>query len=235
MSRVREESGFTLMEVLVAATVGFVVLAATLGLLESTVRLNTGVMAKTDAMQRGRMAMDTVTQQLRSQVCLDWEHSAILENSTESQVTFYADFSQEGKKPVKRQIVFDDVKHEIRSLRFDSTATVSPPPVSSYPLTATGSTVVLENTWPQRNEANTADVPYLQYFAYRTTNGLLKADEPLPPPLDKAEAARVARIDIAFLARPTGGKDNKKAVNLSDLVMARHADANKSVPDPNCI
>lgn len=235
MSRVREERGFTLMEVLVAATVGFVVLAATLGLLESTVRLNTGVMAKTDAMQRGRLAMDTLTQQLRSQVCLDWNHSAILDGSTASQVTFYSDFSEDGLKPVKRQIVFDDVKHEIRSLRFDSTATVSPPPENSYPLSATGSTVVLENAWPQRNEANTADVPYLQYFAYRTSSGVLKADEPLPPPLDKAEAARVARIDIAFLARPTGGKDSKKAVNLSDLVMARHADPNKSVPDPNCI
>ena len=47
MSRFRAQDGMTLPEVLVAATVGFIVLAATLGLLESSVRLNTGVMAKT--------------------------------------------------------------------------------------------------------------------------------------------------------------------------------------------
>ena len=33
MRRLREDDGFTIMEVLIAATVGFVVLAATLGLL----------------------------------------------------------------------------------------------------------------------------------------------------------------------------------------------------------
>ena len=56
MSRLRDERGITLMEVLSAATVGFVVLAGVFGLLESSVRLNTGVLAKTDAMQRGRIA-----------------------------------------------------------------------------------------------------------------------------------------------------------------------------------
>jgi len=71
IARLRQEEGFTVMEVLIATLVGFVVLAAAMGLLESTVRLNTGVMGKTDAMQRGRLAMDKITQQLRSQVCLD--------------------------------------------------------------------------------------------------------------------------------------------------------------------
>jgi hypothetical protein len=234
MSRAREEAGFTLMEVLVACTVGFVVLAATLGLLESTVKLNTGVMSKTDAMQRGRMAMDALTQQLRSQVCLDWQNSAIIEGATASSVTFYADFSKDGVKPVKRTITFDDAKHEIRSQRFDSTATTFPPPVNSYPATPAATNLVLENAWHSKDDKG-VDVPYLQYFAYRTVGGLLKADEPLTPPLNKAQAARVARVDINFLARPIRAKDDKKAVNVSDLVMARHADPNKSVPDPNCI
>ena len=44
--------------------------------------------------------MDTLTQQLRSQVCLDWNHSAILAGATANSVTFYADYSADGKKPV---------------------------------------------------------------------------------------------------------------------------------------
>jgi len=103
IARLRQEEGFTLMEVLMATLVGFVVLAATMGLLESTVKLNTGVMGKTDAMQRGRLAMDKITQQLRSQVCLDLDNPAIPLGATNDSVTFYADYSWDGKTaPVKR-------------------------------------------------------------------------------------------------------------------------------------
>ena len=235
MKRLREDEGFTIMEVLIAATVGFVVLAATLGLLESTVRLNTGVMAKTDAMQRGRVAMDTLTQQLRSQVCLDWSHSAILTGATANSVTFYADYSSDGKKPVKRKVTFDPVKHEIRSLLYRSSSTATPPPWDSYSGTASANMLVLENAWNQYDDVKKADVPFLRYYAYQTTDGVLRADQELLPPLDDAKAARVARVDISFLSRPTGARDSKKAVNMTDQVMARHADPNKSIPDPNCI
>ena len=71
MSRLREETGATLIEVLTAVTIGTIVFAAILTMLESTVRHNTGVLSRTDAMQRGRLAMDMITQELRSQVCLN--------------------------------------------------------------------------------------------------------------------------------------------------------------------
>ena len=57
----------------------------------------------------------------------------------------------------------------------------------------------------------------------------------LAPPLDAAEAARAARVEIAYVSRPTGAKDNAKAVNLGDQVMARHSDPNLAVPDPKCV
>jgi hypothetical protein len=198
------------------------------------VRLNTGVLAKTDAMQRGRIAMDTVTQQLRSQVCLDYQTSAVVANSTASSVTFYADYTMEGVKPLKRTITLDPVKHEIRSARFDSPSTLVPPPAGTYSTTATATGVLLENAWAQTDAVGNS-VPFLRYYAYRTQDGNLRADEELTSPLDAAEAARVARIDIAFFARPTRATDDKRGVNLSDQVMARHADPNKTIPDPNCI
>ncbi len=109
MSRLRSQEGFTLMEMLVAATVGFVILSATLGLLESTLRLDNGVMAKTDAQQRGRLAMDRITQELRSQVCLNLTTPAILPvKSTADSVTFYSDFGENVKAPpMLRTITFD--------------------------------------------------------------------------------------------------------------------------------
>ena len=111
-----------------AAVIGFVVLSATLGLLESSLRLNHGVMAKTDAMQRGRLAMDDVTQQLRSQVCLDGTTladdipvSAIVAGSNASSVTFYADFTEQRHASVKRRtLTFDTVTKSIRTSTYDA-------------------------------------------------------------------------------------------------------------------
>jgi prepilin-type N-terminal cleavage/methylation domain-containing protein len=236
MSRLRSQQGFTVMEMVVAMTIGLVVLTATFTLLDSTVRLNSGVLAKTDAMQRGRQAMDTITQQLRSQVCLDYAHSAVIAGSTADSVTFYSDFTKEGTTPVKRTLTFDTTKNQIRSARFNTTSTATPPPDTSYPAAPNSTQNVLENMRRSTDPKTGAPVPFLQYFAYATPGaGELVADQVLSPPLTAAQAARVARIEISFLALPTGSKDLSKGVNLTDQIMARHADPNLSVPDPNCI
>jgi type II secretory pathway pseudopilin PulG len=234
MSRFRAQEGFTIMEMLVACIIGLIVLGATFTLLDSSVRMNTGVMSKTDAMQRGRLAMDTVTQQLRSQVCLDYSNPAVITGATASSVTFYDDFSDDGKKTVKRRITFDTTKGEIRSDTYKPSA--QPPTLASFPASPTTSMQILENIAQSKDPDNGAPVPFLRYFAYSAPGpGELQADQVLTPPLNAAQAARVARIEISFTANPTGAKDDSKGVNLTDQVMARHADPNLSVPDPNCI
>jgi hypothetical protein len=241
MMPLRGEDGFTLMEVLTALTVGFVLLAATLGLLESSVRLNTGVMAKTDAMQRGRLGMDTVTQQLRSQVCLDWANSAIRTGSDQNSVTFFADFSAGDEAPGLRTLTYDAEERRI-VLSITDAPDPLPDPLTpdSFPDEPDGRNLVLENVLLQ-DDRTTPDpndkVPFLRYYAYEEEgDGVLRANDQLPALLDDdAEAARVARIDVSFLALPTGTDDVSKGVNLTDQVMARHADPNLAVPDPNCV
>ena len=236
MTSFRDEAGFTLMEVLTALPVGFVLLAATMGLLESTVRLNTGVMAKTDAMQRGRLAMDAITQQLRSQVCFDFDNSAILQGSDSTAVTFYADFSADASTPIKRRVRFDPATGKIVADHFDPPSPLPNPfTPAGYPASPGGSNLILESAALQVDTVTNQPVPFLRYYAYREVDGVLRADQELTPPLDKAEAARAARVDIAYFARPTGSGDASKGVNLSDQVMARHADPNLAVPDPKCV
>jgi len=234
IARLRQEEGFTVMEVLIATLVGFVVLAAAMGLLESTVRLNTGVMGKTDAMQRGRLAMDKITQQLRSQVCLDLDNAAIPQGATNTSVTFYADFSSaDGKKPPqKRTLTFDSTKRSITASIF-KTAVLKPLP-TSYPATPYAIDPVLENVGLAKNSAG-VDLPFLTYYAYQTVNGHPEPTQLLTTPLSKAAAARVARIDINYSVRPTGANNDKQAVSVSDQIVARHADPNLSVPDPACV
>ncbi|HET8757785.1 MAG TPA: prepilin-type N-terminal cleavage/methylation domain-containing protein [Solirubrobacteraceae bacterium] len=232
--RLREEDGFTLMEVLVAMTLGFVVFAATMGLLQSTVTLSTGVMGKTDAMQRGRLAMDKITQELRSQVCLDLDHPAILQGATANSVTFYSDFSEaDGTKPPERRTLTLDPATSMITTRIYRTSVLNPTP-ASYPGTPSLVDATLENA-TLRKDKDGNDVPFLTYWAYTTVNGHPETAQLLTPPLDAASAARVARIEINFLARPTGAKNNAKAVAVSDQISVRHADPNLSVPDPACV
>lgn len=229
MKRLREEDGMTLMEVLVAATVGFIVLAATMGLLESTVRLNGGVIAKTDAMQRGRLAMDRITQQLRSEVCLDLDTPAIVLGATDSSVTFYADFSEANGAKLPEKRVLSLTGGKITSQIFRTTT----PGV--YSATPTGSNFLLENVQVQKDDAN-KDLPFLKYFAYQTVGDHPEATQVLATPLSKAAAARVARIEIRFKSLPTGDKSTStRGLNITDQIVARHADPNLSVPDPACV
>lgn len=244
MRRLRDEAGMTVMEVLTAATVGLIVLGAMFALLDSTVRGNANVMRKTDAMQRGRLAMDVLTQELRSQVCLsNLAGSAVIAGATADQVEFYSDFSEgDGTvPPTKRRLAFDPVTGDIRTSIY--TTDVLEPRATDFRTVPSQIHMRLENAALQR--AGGVDVPFLRYYAYRWVGNPPRpeATEPLEPPLDVNEARRVARIDVNFVAQPTGVEDRKKGVDLSDQIMARHSDpnlakwdpANPSLPDPRCV
>ncbi len=217
----RREDGFTLVEVLVAATLGFVVLAATLGLLESTTRFSTGVLAKTDSMQRGRLALDRITQVMRSQVCPDLDTPAVSATSTATAITFYSDLNNEAGVTRRR---LDFASGDIRETTYAPTGT-----------TPTGAAIVLENVSPYVDEF-AQSIPYLRYFAYQPVGSPPRpvTSLELKPPLTVAQAARVARIEIAFVARPVNASTNEDGIVLLDQVTARHADPNLSVPDPVC-
>jgi hypothetical protein len=243
MSRLREEAGMTLMEVLTACTVGLIVMGAMFAMLDTTVRLNTGVMSKTDAMQRGRVAMDVITQELRSQVCLNnLNNPAIKQGAKPDSVTFYSDFSSADGDvaPQRRTLTFDPDTGDVRTAIYKATK-LKPGPDDFVP-TPSSVNLRLENTAQQVDPLDPSKkIPYLRYFAYETVG-----NPPHPEPtlelfpnastgLNAAESARVARIEIAFVSRPTGAKDSSKGVNLSDQIVARHSDPNLSVPDPKCV
>jgi hypothetical protein len=233
MSRFRSEAGFTLAEMLIAATVGFVVIAATLGLLESTMRLDNGVMAKTDAQQRGRLAMDRITQELRSQVCLNLTTPAIVPlKSTADSVTFYSDFGTNiAKPPMLRTITFDNTTGEVT----ESDVLGTGPDGGPFDYSGTPTKQVILQGVTRVVESDGTTRPFLKYYAYETKAGVLGTTQVLSPPLADAAAARVARIEISYTARPTGATDNTNATDIKDEISVRHADPNLTVPDPQCV
>jgi prepilin-type N-terminal cleavage/methylation domain-containing protein len=246
MRRLREEAGFTLMELITAMSIGTIVLLAMFALLDNAVRLNTSVMSKTDAMQRGRLALDVLTQELRSQVCLEnLAGPAIVPNtSTATQVEFYSDFSEgDGTvPPTKRRLTYDPVTGNVTT-RVYKTNKLEPVP-GDFAVAPSEIHLRLENAALQKNGAG-VDIPFLRYYAYQWVGDPPRpeASLELAPPIDANEARRVARVDVTLLSRPTGTTDRKKGVNLTDQIMARHSDpnlakwdpVNPTLPDPRCV
>jgi hypothetical protein len=251
MSRLRQEAGMTLMELMTAISIGMVVLLGMFALLDSSVRMNTNVMSKTDAMQRGRIALDVLTQELRSQVCLsNLAGPAIVPDvTTANTVEFYSDFSEgDGTvAPTKRKLSYDPGTGKVTTAIYYADPGVLEPRSDQFSDAPSETLLRLENAGLQR-DAGGNPIPFLKYYAYEwkdVGDGTKRpmATLPLIPPIDANEARRVARIDVSIVAKPIGSHSPTKGVDLTDQIMARHSDpnlakwdpANPSLPDPRCV
>jgi len=68
--RLRQEDGFTLPELLTTMTIGLILVLATMTLVEVTMRRTGESQDRVEALQGGRIALDTMTRELRSRVCI---------------------------------------------------------------------------------------------------------------------------------------------------------------------
>ena len=90
--RLGSERGFSLTELLVSIPIGVVLLTAVFSMMRVSVRQSANVTDKTEAIQRGRTAMERVTRQLRSQVCPTTTETA-LTTADANTLTLYVDMS----------------------------------------------------------------------------------------------------------------------------------------------
>jgi len=225
--RLSGERGFTLVELLVAITVGMVVLMAAFMVLDRSISASSQISDRTEALQRGRQAMDLITRQLRSQVCLG--ETAPIVSGNDTSLTFYGDLS-DGTTPIKQ-----------RTLSYSSsTDTITEsvvPGVGTYPaLTFTGATTSqpLLTKVKQIVDGST-NRPVFRYYGYQTgtTNGTLVQ---LASPLTATNLPKVALIKIgfrAFAVRPI--LNDKDSATLENDVYLRVAVPTNPEDGPECI
>ena len=91
-SRLRAERGFTLIELLVAISIGAIVVTAAINLMEASVRASNEVVDRFDGLQKGRLALEEITQRLRAQVCPDKATPAVVD-ATASSLSFFTELS----------------------------------------------------------------------------------------------------------------------------------------------
>jgi prepilin-type N-terminal cleavage/methylation domain-containing protein len=233
VSRAREQAGFTLVEMLVAAMVLGVVIIGALTMIEVVLRQGSGVVQRTEAAQRGRLALDQMTRQIRSQVCLN-ETTKGLVAATPSSLTFYADLGDgaTGSRPSRRMLEFVSASRSLRESVWVAK------PNGTYDTNATRTTVLLDNVdltpVDPKNPAG-AKLPLFGYYAYPDP---LPAD-PRPDvvlngTLSPAQTGRVAMVRINVTVRPSKSANASISTPLRDDIQLRNADPNATTPDPTC-
>lgn len=230
MRRIKQQAGFTIVEMLVAMLVLGVVAVGAMTFMQVVMRQGRAVLDRTDSAQHGRLALDQMTRQIRSQVCLN-ETTKGLISATPTALTFYTDLSNGGAgapAPAKRSLEYDSASRRIVQRIYAANGT-----------TVLSTRVLLEDVVPAANEnvpATPPTLPFFSYFAYPDPMPASPvANQPLTGALSPASVGRVAVVEINFAVLPTGAKPTSKITTpLRDGVVLRNADPNATKGDPTC-
>jgi prepilin-type N-terminal cleavage/methylation domain-containing protein len=235
VSRLRREDGFSLPELLITLVIALVVSLATFSIVELVMKKSGETAARVEATQRGRLVMDTITRQLRSQVCISSQTPAMY-SATATAAGFYVDFTDQSDRdaaPQLHQLTFDPAKGTIVEQDTQGTSNHATPPVFSYNLAD-----------PAKNERKTLigdvttykDTPVFQYYAYNGDEKPRPDQQLTPGPggLSADDLARVARIVVTFRALAPNQPGDNASIVMQDEVYVRSADPNDPAPTPTC-
>ena len=222
------EAGFTMVELLIAMAASMIIFAAGMSLTEVSLKASTRVEDRVDVAQRGRTALERITQQLRSQVCLGPGTPALVEAKADS-VTFYADLGDDAFTPEKRRLTYAN-----GSIIEDTYAGSGTPPATTFPPTPTRTQTILTDVVP------VAGVPVFRYYAYTTISPVrptLLLTPPVGGSLSSTDLARTVGVTVAYVVRPRANRaqNNRVETTFEDSVYSRTADANNPTAGPTCI
>jgi Tfp pilus assembly protein PilW len=215
--RLRGDAGFTLPELLTTMWIAMVILLAGFALLEFVMKRATETEQRVEATQRGRIGMDLITRQLRSEVCLDANTPPIVDG-TATQVTFYADLgnSTASSLPEKHVLTFNSATKEITEDVYQ--------PIAGKPVTWKTPTTRKLITGVTQDSGT----PVFQYFPYDPTRTVTTA---LATPLKASgNVPKVARITISYRTVPLRNARADVAVPLADDVYLRVVNPNPPEP-----
>lgn len=224
----REESGFTMVELLVSAMLGLLTLGVTLMILQVTSQGSERVVGQVEANQRLRPAMRTIVDQLHS-ACVAPRLAPVLTGSTESSLSFlHARGSQVSPIPDRIQLTYAG-NALTRSLY---AATGGAAPNWTFNSTPYQTRQVIDRIRPAYLGNPGAIVPVFRYFAYQ--GGVLDTN-PLPTPLSAANAAKTVQVSVAFASGSvsTAELSALNPVSVSNDISLRFTPASEGVSVEN--
>jgi type II secretory pathway pseudopilin PulG len=225
----RDERGFALLELVVASTIGVVVLLAGFRLSDAFNHAQIRVSDRSEAIARGRTATEQIAQQLRSQVCLGPGYPAITYGD-DSRVTFYADLANTTFVPEQRDLQW--ASGSLTERAYAGTASGGLPPFT-FARTASRTRVVIDRIALRRSGAS--DIPFFRFYSF-DGNDPIRPSRLLRTPLSAGDAARVVQITVSFLSLPSRlGASTASGEPFTANVYVRTADPTDPEHSPLCI
>ena len=227
-----DQSGFTLVELITAISIGMIIILAAFMVLDRTISASSQIADRSDALAQGRQAMSTITRELRSAVCVGNTFPIVA--GTNSSVTFTADLTDgvSVTNPIKqRQLSWNSTTGTL-------TETVTPS-TGTYPnLMFNGTTTsvqLLSKVDQILDQPGNVPRAMFRFYGYQTntTNGTLVQ---LAAPLSATDLGRVAVIKVgfrSFAARPIS--NDKNSAVLEEDVYTRSAVPTQLQGAPECI
>jgi prepilin-type N-terminal cleavage/methylation domain-containing protein len=235
----RDQSGFSLVELLVAMAIGSIVLTALMTLFVNGVTGAVRTSDRVDALQRGRVTMDRVVTLLNSQICLlkpDGTGQPPIVDGQNNQVTFYATLGVVDSDPTIYRLRYDSGTKILYEDQFPPVRVGSTLSYPSYPATPSSSRVIGTNILPV-----TAGAPIFKYWQFITTAGptLGMVDTtPLTTPLSSTAQFAAVRMTITFVSQPehtTGSTNDLRATTFVDgVATVGSANAGEPAKGVNC-
>jgi type II secretory pathway pseudopilin PulG len=249
MSRLRDERGMTLTELLTAMAIAMIVSLAAFALIETVMKRSGEISARVETTQRARGAMDDITRELRSQVCVLRSDPALMTSArsvyaaTASSVTFFADTADESYLDASTPMPIPT----LRTLTLTGTTiTETIRPGQNDTVNVGLGAVTFADASEERTRNLLTDVvlttdasgtvPLFRYYAFDPVGKQPTLElKPGAGSLTEADLQAVARISISYRVLPAGKTTTRGSTVLQDDITVRSADPNSSTPKPTCI
>jgi hypothetical protein len=229
MSRLRDEAGYSLIELLTSMIIGIVVILAAWMIVDASGALGAKTQARVDAYQRGRLALDEMAADLRSQICLPGAVPPIIPvTSTATDVWFYSNTGDQDALPQKRHIFL--ANGAIKEETWKGTGSALNPQFNGVPITRT----LVDNVVLVPLKPGPGSVPFLTYYGF-DANLPASVNKVLSSPVIATDAPKVVQVNLSFMVRPTGAKAaSNRDSTFQQAVYFRTADPTDPAKGPKC-
>ncbi len=224
----RNEAGFTLVELMVSTMIGMLTLGVTLMILQVTSQGSERVVGQVEANQRIRPPMRTIVDELHS-ACVSPGLAPVLAGSTEDSLSFlHAEGSSVAPTPDRVLLTYSS--NTLTRSRY--AATGGSAPNWTFGPTPYETRQVIDRIRPAYLGNPGAIVPVFRYFAYQ--GGSLDPN-PLPTPLSAADAAKTVQVSVAFASGSisTAELSALNPVSVSNDISLRFTPASEGVSVEN--
>jgi Tfp pilus assembly protein PilW len=241
VDRLRDERGYTLIELLLATIAGLVVCGAALAIVISALDFSINSGDRTDSDQQASVAMEQIVQALNSSCVVGSGVSPIVGStgattnvtgstavapSSNNSITFYSSQTDTPtiSDPAEYVISLGAANGPLNMATYQYSTGLS-----GYSPTPSSTFVLVPHAAPPGSTAKSASsTPIFTYFGYDPTSGTLTDQYSSNPTLGATNAAATAEVGINFQAQPSDGNDpTGAAVDLSNSVVLRLS----AVPD----